>query len=212
MRPLRHGYTNETLGDAATVVKRYAGPDAAMRAAREYAALVALPGRIPVPPVLGHTATTITLGFVPGVHGQDLTIAGHAEPVLRTCGAVLQDIHKADFNHGDFGPQNLLLDPNTFAATAVLDWEFAVTPLVEPVADLAWCEWIVRTHHPNSRRALAAFFTAYGTTPSWPLRHAAMLARCRELLGFAHRWDPGGPGEELWRQRLAATATWREEA
>jgi hypothetical protein len=69
MRPLPHGYTNETLGDAATVVKRYAGPDAAMRAAGEYAALVALHGRIPVPPVLGH-----------GDHDHPRIRAGEARP------------------------------------------------------------------------------------------------------------------------------------
>jgi hypothetical protein len=132
MRPLPHGYTNETLGDAVTVVKRYAGPDAALRAAREYAALVALPERVPIPPVLDHTATTITLGFVAGMHGKDMIMAGHAEPVLRTCGAVLQDIHKADFKHGDFGPHNVLLDAITFAATAVLDWEFAVHRSMTP--------------------------------------------------------------------------------
>jgi aminoglycoside phosphotransferase (APT) family kinase protein len=211
MRPLPHGYTNETLGDAATVVKRYTGPDAATRAAREYAALVALPGRVPVPPLLDHTATKITLGFVAGIHGQDLIMAGQAEPVLRTCGAVLHDIHEADFNHGDFGPQNLLFDPITFAATAVLDWEFAAHPLVDPVTDLAWCEWIVRTHHPNSRGALTAFFSAYGTTPSWKRRHAAMLTRCHELLSLAHRWNPDGPAEQLWRQRIATTTRWREE-
>src|SRR5919112_2572504 len=163
MRPLPHGYTNETLGDAVTVVKRYAGPDAALRAAREYAALVALPERVPVPPVLDRTATTITLGFVAGMHGKDLIMAGHAEPVLRTCGAVLHDIHEADFNHGDFGPHNVLLDGITFAATAVLDWEFAVHPLDDPITDIAWCEWIVRTHYPDRLAALAAFFTAYGT-------------------------------------------------
>lgn len=211
MRRLPHGYTNETLGDGASVVKTYAGPDAATRAAREYAALVALHGRVPVPPVLGHTATSIALAFVAGVHGQDLITAGHAEAVLRTCGAVLQNIHDAGFRHGDFGPNNLLLDPVTFAATAVLDWEFAASPLVDPVADLAWCEWIVRTHHPDSRGTLAAFFTAYGTTPPWPRRHAAMLARCHELLDFARRWDPDGPGEQLWRQRILTTASWREE-
>jgi aminoglycoside phosphotransferase (APT) family kinase protein len=211
MRRLPHGYTNETLGDAATVVKRYTGPDAATRAAREYAALVALPGRVPVPPVLGHTPTTITLGFVAGMHGQDLIAASQAEPVLRTCGAVLRDIHNADFNHGDFGPQNMLLDPITFAATAVLDWEFSAHPRIDPVPDLAWCEWIVRTHHPGSRGALAAFFTAYGTTPSWKRRHAAMLARCHQLLSLAHRRDPDGPTEELWRQRIATTARWRED-
>jgi hypothetical protein len=69
----------------------------------------------------------------------------------------------------------------------------------------------VRSHHPDSRSVLAAFIAAYGTTPSWPSRHAAMLARCRELLEFAHRWDPDGPGEQLWRQRITTTARWRED-
>jgi hypothetical protein len=211
MRRLPHGYTNETCGDAASVVKTYAGPDATVRAAREYAALVALQGRVPVPPVLSHTATTVTLTFVAGAHGQDLIAAGHADAVLHTCGVVLRDIHAAGFGHGDFGPNNLLLDPVTFAATAVLDWEFSTSPLADPVADLAWCEWIVRAHHPDSHGALAAFFTAYGTTPPWPCRHAAMLARCHELAGFAHRWDPNGSGERLWRQRITTTAHWREE-
>jgi tRNA A-37 threonylcarbamoyl transferase component Bud32 len=210
MRPLPHGYTNQTVGDTTTVVKRYAGPDAAARAAREYAALVALSGRVPVPPVLDHTASTITLGFVPGMHGQDLITAGRAEAVLHTCGTVLRGIHRSDFAHGDFGPQNLLLDPVTFAPAAVLDWEFSAHPLDDPVADMAWCEWIVRTHHPGSAPALAAFFTAYGTTPPWRRRHAAMLTRCRDLLGFARRW-PGGPGERLWGQRIAVTATWHED-
>jgi aminoglycoside phosphotransferase (APT) family kinase protein len=29
----------------------------------------------------------------------------------------------------------------------VVDWEFA--HLGDPVEDLAWCEWIVRMHHPE---------------------------------------------------------------
>jgi len=211
MRRLPHGYTNETFRDGASVVKTYAGPDAATRAAREYAALVALRGRVPVPPVLSRTATTITLAFVGGRHGQDLIAAGHAGAVLRTCGAVLAEIHEAAVGHGDFGPNNVLQDPVTFTVTAVLDWEFAASPLVDPVRDLAWCDWIVRAHHPGSRGDLATFFAAYGSTPPWPRRHAAMLARCRELLEFARRRDPDGPGERLWRQRITATAGWREE-
>lgn len=37
----------------------------------------------------------------------------------------------------DFGPQNVLLDPGTFAVTAVVDWEFA--HVGDPVEDLACC-------------------------------------------------------------------------
>src|SRR5215472_4373913 len=53
MRPLRHSYTNRTLGDGATVVKCYQGPGALARFQRERAVLDVLQGRVPVPPVLG---------------------------------------------------------------------------------------------------------------------------------------------------------------
>src|ERR687889_2148319 len=139
MRRLPHGYTNQTVGDDAVVVKTYAGPDAAARADREYRALQIVRGRVPVPPVLDRGRNALTLGFVAGSHGKDLIAAGHAEPVLAGCGGVLRDIHRAGVGHGDFGPQNLLFDAVTFAAVAVLDWEFAVVPLMDSVADLAWC-------------------------------------------------------------------------
>ena len=48
--------------------------------------------------------------------------------------------------HGDYGPQNVLLDPATQEITAVLDWEWAHAG--HPVEDIAWCEWIVRMHQP----------------------------------------------------------------
>ncbi|MFB4421339.1 phosphotransferase [Streptomyces sp. QL37] len=111
--------------------------------------------------------------------------------------------------HGDFGPNNVLLDPGTFEVTAVVDWEFA--HLGDPVEDLAWCEWIVRTHHPGHRHALGHFFCAYGgEVPPWPARRAAMLARCETLRQFCERWEPGGRGVRLWQARAAATADWRE--
>jgi len=46
MEPLRHSYTNRTLGDAATVVKRYQGPDALARLQNEHAVLDALPSAL----------------------------------------------------------------------------------------------------------------------------------------------------------------------
>jgi hypothetical protein len=208
MQRLPHGYTNETVRDGAVVVKTYAGPGAAARLDREYRALRLIRDRVPVPPVLDRAPHALTLGYVAGAHGQDLITAGHAEPVLAACGAVLLDIHRAGVGHGDFGPQNLLLDAGTFAAVAVLDWEFAAIPLADTVADLAWCEWIVRMHHPEHVGALDSLFDRYGTRPPWPRRHAAMLHRCRELLDLAHRWEPDGAGERLWRQRIGTTDGW----
>jgi aminoglycoside phosphotransferase (APT) family kinase protein len=143
--------------------------------------------------------------------------AGDAEAVLEACGAVLRRIHATPADaegdgvlvHGDFGPNNTLLDPGTFQVTAVLDWEFA--HLGDPVEDLAWCEWIVRMHHPDRAGALGRFFRAYGgPVPSWPARRAAMLARCAALKAFCARTDPDGPGVRLWEERARITAGWRE--
>ncbi|MEU4742273.1 aminoglycoside phosphotransferase family protein [Actinosynnema sp. NPDC023658] len=221
MRRLPHGYTNHTVGDGTVVDKTYAGPGARQRRARERLVLTRLRGRIPVPPVHRADELTLTLGFVPGVHGQELLDAGHAAAVLSACGAALRRIHIVHLNartgaedgrvlvHGDYGPNNVLLDPATFEVTAVLDWEFA--HLGDPVEDLAWCEWIVRMHHPAHVGRLENFHAGYGSpAPPWPVRKAAMLARCRALEDFTQRWAPGGDGVRHWRQRITTTASWEE--
>ncbi|MGW2342616.1 phosphotransferase family protein [Streptomyces sp. NPDC001661] len=222
MRPLKHGYTNRTLADGTIVEKAYDGPDAEPRLRRERTLLPRLQGQLPVPPVLGATATTLKLGFMPGVPGQELLDAGHSAQVLASCGKLLRRIHEltppvpalgargADevLVHGDFGPNNLLLDPGTFEVTAVVDWEFA--HFGAPVEDLAWCEWIVRTHHPAHTPALGHFHRSYGSgVPLWPARRAAMLARCEELRRFCERWEAGGAGARQWRERAAVTAAWQ---
>lgn len=48
-QPMRHGYTNRTVGDATTVVKTYVGLDARERRDREHAALTRLAELVPVP-------------------------------------------------------------------------------------------------------------------------------------------------------------------
>ncbi|WP_407565990.1 phosphotransferase family protein [Streptomyces sp. 184] len=227
MRPMKHGYTNRTLGDGALVRKTYDGPDAALRLRREHTVLTGLRDRLPVPPVRAVSADDLTLGHVAGVPGQELLDGGHAAAVLTACGEVLRRIHGAGRDvlpeedgpgdppagavlvHGDFGPNNLLLDPGTFAVTAVVDWEFAHRGAA--VEDLAWCEWIVRTHHPGHRGALDGFFRAYGgEVPPWPVRRAAMLAKCAEMRRFCERWEAGGPGVRQWADRAAVTAGWAE--
>jgi aminoglycoside phosphotransferase (APT) family kinase protein len=163
-----------------------------------------------VPAVLGRGPGTLTLAFVAGAHGQDLIAAGCADRVLAACGDVLRRIHAAGFRHGDFGPNNTLLDPGSLHVTAVLDWEFSSSDPVEPVADLAWCEWIVRMHHPADAAAIPVLYSVYGTSFSWRDRQAAMVARCAELLDFTHEWEPEGQAEALWHERLRATAAWPE--
>ncbi|MER5185383.1 phosphotransferase [Streptomyces sp. NPDC002896] len=223
MHTLKHGYTNRTVGDGAIVHKTYDGPDAADRLKREQTLLRRLQGRVPVPPLLRAGERTLTLGFVPGVPGQDLIDADHAEAVLQSCGKMLRRIHAASTDllddgagnvdgvlvHGDFGPHNTLLDPQAFHVTAVVDWEFA--HLGNPVEDLAWCEWIVRMHHHEHVDALSRFFRAYGgSVPSWPIRKAAMLATCTSLKEFCYRRDPSSPSVRQWEERAKITAGWQE--
>jgi aminoglycoside phosphotransferase len=226
MRPLRHSYTNRTLGDGVTVVKSYQGLGARTRSRRERAVLAALQGRLPVPAVLSFQSQRLTMTFMRGRHGQELLDAGRAGDVLRACGAMLRRVQGIDLGeiaaalpcaagegrvlvHGDYGPNNVLLDPATSQVTAILDWEWAHAG--DPAEDLAWCEWIVRMHHPGRVSLLGEFFGAYGgDIPPWPARQAIMVDRCRSLLGFCRRQDPGGPGEAQWVHRLAVTAAWTE--
>jgi hypothetical protein len=125
MRPLKHGYTNRTIGDGSVVEKTYEGPDVGIRRAREYALLTRLQGKLPVPPVRGVDDGVLTLGFVAGAPGQELVEAGHAAQVLEACGVLLRRIHETAPSvlgagahdagkvlvHGDFGPNNVLVDP-----------------------------------------------------------------------------------------------------
>lgn len=110
--------------------------------------------------------------------------------------------------HGDFGPNNVLFAGSGRHVVAVLDWEFCrVGPAI---GDIAWCEWIVRMHHPAAVDQLTAFFDAYGHRPSWADRQTEMLRRCAELEDFTRRWDPDGSAVSAWRQRAAVVAQWTE--
>lgn len=201
MELLPHGYTNHTTHHAGVVTKAYQGRDAQRRMEREAAALCGLetlgaPGALlPVPQLIGCTGGSLSMTFLDGVHGQDLIEAGLAEAVLAACGGALRAVHSVDAAevfprarpdavvvHGDFGPNNVLLTEDATRVTAVLDWEWAHAG--DPVEDLAWCEWIVRTHHPEHLFALDAFFDAYGHRPDWSARHRTMTDRCRELVDF----------------------------
>ncbi|MFF0741647.1 phosphotransferase family protein [Streptomyces sp. NPDC004111] len=204
MEQLPHGYTNHTTHHAGVVTKTYRGRDAQRRMEREAAALCGLEtmgAALPVPQLIGCTGESLSMTFLAGVHGQDLIEAGRAEDVLHTCGIALRTVHSVDASevfhrarpgtvlvHGDFGPNNVLLTGDGARVTALLDWEWAHAG--DPVEDLAWCEWIVRTHHPESVGALEEFFHAYGHRPDWETRHRAMVERCRELVDFQpHRID-----------------------
>jgi aminoglycoside phosphotransferase len=176
-----HGYTNHTTRDGMVVTKSYQGPDAARRCAHEAAAVSTLAGQLPVPPVIDHSDTTLRLGLMPGIPKQELIDDGLARQVLSACGHMLRRIHAIDLAgihdlrrgsgsavlvHGDYGPQNVLLDAAGSEVIAVVDWEWVRAG--DPVEDAAWCEWIMRMHHPGHVSALSSFFDAYGRRP--PLR------------------------------------------
>ena len=220
--PVRHGYTNSTERVSRGVRKSYSGPGALARADAELTALTRLANVMPVPVVLDRPAEgSIVTEFRAGEHGQDLIDAGHADQVLTACGALLRRLHALDpgllatgqhpsthvVQHGDFGPNNILLDPRDYAVTALLDWEFCGVGAA--IRDVAWCEWIVRMHHPAAVEELSAFFGAYGKRPSWDERQHAMIVRCRWLEAFAERWDDRD-AVRLWQQRVRATAAWVE--
>jgi aminoglycoside phosphotransferase (APT) family kinase protein len=220
---VRHGYTNSTELVPLGVRKSYVGPDALARADAEWTALTRLAHLMPVPAVVArHPDGSIVTEFRPGEHGQDLIEKGHAHDVLTSCGVLLRRLHTLDPGrlvpgrhastqvvlHGDFGPNNILFDRKDYTVTALLDWEFCT---VGPaIADIAWCEWIVRMHHPTHKESLTAFFEAYGERPSWEARQRAMVDRCRWLEAFEHRWNAHGERELQWRQRTHDTAAWTE--
>ncbi len=153
-----------------------------------------------------------------GTHGQDMIDVGRAAPVLRLLGSLLVSLHQVSTSavpglvgagpvlvHGDFGPQNVVIEDDRI--TALVDWEFA--HIGQPVEDLAWAEWIVRMHHPDAVDDLPELLDASRLGIEWPARHQAMVARCEELMRIseaARSADTLG----LWRDRLRATELWRE--
>jgi aminoglycoside phosphotransferase len=218
---MTHGYTHLTSRTGDVVTKQYRGPDAATGCAREVAALHAVAGVLPVPRVIATGPAWLQTTLAAGVHGQDLISAGLAGSVLAACGRMLRKIHQlpvpaalsapalapgAVLVHGDYGPNNVLLDPDAHDVTAVLDWEWAHAG--DPIDDLAWCEFIIRLHHPADIWALAGFYESYGSRPAWPELHAGIIDRCHSMLDFCRRWQPDGAGVASWTQRLATVRTW----
>jgi tRNA A-37 threonylcarbamoyl transferase component Bud32 len=210
-RRLVHGYTNQSWLDGGLVVKQYRNGDAAERMQTEVATLTRVAGVVPVPDVIevDTARARVTVAFVPGRHGQELIDEGHATHVLQAAGWVLRRLHDQmpGLVHGDYGPQNLLLEPESLEVVAVLDWEFAHDG--NPVEDLAWAEWIVRMHHPDAVRHLPALFAAYRGRPAWRRRHATMQDRCAMLREVCLARDDH-VAADMWRTREQLTSNWRE--
>jgi len=202
------------------VEKRYEGLGAIERAVRETVCLSHLAELLPVPAVIDRdlSSKAVTLGLVRGVHGQDRIDAGHARDVLGLLGSLAGRLQSLAVDavpglpgdgsvivHGDFGPQNVLIDGGE--VSALLDWEFA--HVGEPVEDPAWAEWIVRMHHPDHHDSLTVLYESAGVNFTWTQRQASMVLRCEALLDDAER--TGSPDlTATWRSRLRTTQRWRE--
>lgn len=218
---LPHGYTNETRRSGAEVKKRFMGVDAETRCKVERLCLQAFKDGLPVPNLLGDvSASELTMEFVQGSHGQELIEAGEAPLVLHLTGELLAKLQRIPVDaitgiqgdgvvlvHGDFGPQNLLVDSTTRLVTALLDWEFA--HIGDPVEDLAWAEWIVRMHHPDQAGHISGLFEGYGGRPAWQDRQTQMVRRCEQLIRFSQQqgWTDA---EQLWEERTRLTQGWTE--
>jgi len=220
MERLPHGYTNRTRIVGGLVEKVYEGPDRDAHSRAERACLWALAEALPVAGIVDSDPAVprLNLTVLPGAHGQDLIDAGHAEEVLRLVGVTLRAVQSVPVEdipglagdgsvvvHGDFGPQNMLFDLEHDRVTGIVDWERAHRG--RPIEDLAWCEWLIRMHHPDAVGALDALFGAYGERPSWRDRHEAMLMQVRELIAYCERARQ--PSD--WPERLARTEQWSAE-
>lgn len=215
------GYTNRTRRTGTGLVeKAFDGPDSSERLEREVGCLTGLSDKLPLPFVVGfdRNALTVMMRESRGTHGQTMIDDGHAAVVLRLLGALhrlLRSIEPSALSilpgigdvivHGDFGPQNVLIDNGEI--TALLDWEFA--HIGSHVEDLAWAEWIVRMHHADHRDEIPTLYLWAEVSPPWTDRHAVMLNKCREML---LRVEHSGPSDavELWQARLRKTERWTE--
>ena len=87
-------------------------------------------------------------------------------------------------------------------------WEWAHAE--GSVEDLAWCEWIIRMHHPGQTGSIGELFDGYGDRPAWPARHQAMMINCQYHLRRSKQQEPGGAGALRWQSFLSITRGWSE--
>jgi hypothetical protein len=210
-RRLAHGYTNLSWVEDGQVVKEYDVADGSERLRVEVSALGRVANVVPVPQVVSvdRVRRRVVLTAMSGRHGQELIDEGFASQVLGAAGRTLRELNRSvpGLVHGDYGPQNLLLEVAVWEVSAVLDWEFAHEG--DPIDDLAWAEWIVRMHHPDAVGALFALFVGYGSRPPWKRRQDAMLVKCA-MLGELCRLRGQTEGAELWDRLQRATRAWTE--
>jgi hypothetical protein len=179
-------------------------------------------GRCPVPEIMAFDPATpvLVVSEIRGRHGQELIDQGLAAQVLRLIGSQLSGLQSLDPStvpglkekgdvivHGDYGPQNMLFLSDPIRVSGVLDWELA--HIGSAIEDLAWAEWIIRTHHPGALEDLPELFAGSGLFFGWSDRQAAMVRQCSHHLASCEASGLGTAASE-WRRRLKATEGWNE--
>ena len=196
------------------VVKSFVGATALERMKAEVAGLESAASLVPVPAVLSvqEHPPELVLELRSGSNmAQQLQDRPQRGPILLArLGTLLAALQRPQTDgtvlvHGDFGPQNVLVDDNT--VTAVVDWEWSAQGAC--VTDPAWLEWTILMHYPSQAAAIAVFYEAYGTLPSWAARHESMLAACRRRHDAA-REHGHEQSITAWEFRLKATESLRD--
>ena len=199
-----------TTTDDGRHVKVHGGAHGTDRAAVAAAALRhAAAHELQVPVLLDHDGATLTTALAADVVDGAAVLATSPATVLHAVGSVARRIHAlppppafpspatapAAWVHGDLCPVNLLFGRD-HVLRAVVDWEDS--HVGDPLVDLAWTEWLVRSWHPAAVEALPVLYAAHGRrTPPAAARRAAMRS-C--LLRHAARGDDTAD----WDAHLAA--------
>ena len=193
-----HGYTNQTQLTPRGILKRYMGPGAMNRWQTERNLLPVISEYLPVPPLLKQKNTgEIVTKRMYGLHGLDMVENGQSSIVLTALGKLLKLVQEVPAQklhglitgngpvlvHGDYGPQNLLLNAKTNEPVALVDWEWA--HLGDAVEDVASVEWTFRMFYTKEASKIQLFYEAYGEIPPWEERHEAMMSICKRQLEFA---------------------------
>jgi aminoglycoside phosphotransferase (APT) family kinase protein len=127
-----------------------------------------------------------------------------SESVFSSARAVIRDAPHVPtseliFAHGDFGPQNVMVQGSR--VTGLLDFEDARR--AHPLLDTAWWIWLVRTHTPNAfETGWPAFQEGQGRrlNPDDPELHALGTLKLLETADAFRRTKP--TKYPSWGQRL----------
>lgn len=202
-----------------TVVKRHGGPGGVVRAATAAVALRhASDHDLPVPQVRDVDGAALTMTAVDGATTGATLLGRSPAVVLRAVGSFSRRLHDlplpgelladtdaspapgAAWVHGDLCPVNLLFGRDE-DLVAVIDWEDS--HVGDPLVDLAWTEWLVRTWHGTVAGQLDVLYDAYDRpVPPADARRRAMAA-CLVVQG-ARATDPAE--RVAWDRRLAEVA------